>query len=273
MYDQGLQHLLGILEMAVKLRAAQLGITLHHSAEQGKSRFPTLSKLIDQVCQRHQAKNLKQKLHWARKIRNYHAHPERYSYAAVAMQPAVVPLLNLLNELFIDPLLATQSEQYLSSLNQQLLWVSNALLILECQGLRYLVHQAQPLRAFLTNGQWRTIWGFHPVLPKAQEAFSQHRYLRPLVLCLSAVEVSDGGLVAQEAGSDRLVRVLVNEDPRNQPVWAAHQQAWNEASRSDQWLFSSSQQSDMLTAQNKLEHQFGWGYIPTVVTQPSLSNV
>lgn len=272
MYDQGLQHLLGTMEMSVKMRAEQLAITLSSTAKQGKSGVPTLNNLIEQVCQHHQARDLKQKLHWARKIRNYHAHPERYSYAPVMMLQAVVPLLNLLNELFIEPSLATQTEQYLTTLNEQLHSLQNTLLILEHKGLRYLVHQAQPLRTFNTIGQWRTIWVFYPVLPKAQQALSQHHYLRPIVLCLSAIGITDGGLVAQEVGSNQIVRVLVNKDPRNQPVWAAHQQAWEQASRIDQWMFSSSQQSDVLSAQNKLEHQFGWGYTPTEVYHPSLTN-
>jgi len=262
MYDQGLQHLLGIMEMSVKFRAEQLGIGLG-SSQQENSQPPKLANLIDQVCRRTQAKDLKQKLHWARKIRNYHAHPERYSFAPVAIRQAVIPLLNLLNELFIDATLALQAEQYLNWLTQLGNVLRGKLLILKYQGLRYLMHQAEPLRAFHSTEQWRSIWAFHPVLPQAQQALSQHRYLLPIVLCFSNVEKLTGGLQARNMATGEIVRMLVNEDPRNQAVWSAHQQAWRQAKRINQWLYSSSQRSDVLGAQHKLEHEFGWGYAYT----------
>ncbi|GAB3840287.1 hypothetical protein GCM10028821_44790 [Hymenobacter jeollabukensis] len=260
MYDQGLQHLLGILEMAVKFRAEQLGIAVTSSSQHRHSQPPKLANLIDLVCRRAQAQELKQKLHWARKMRNYHAHPDRYRFAPVVMQQAVLPLLNLLNELFIDPMQATQAEQQMRQLRRHSQVLHGKLLILEYQGLRYLMHQAEPLRAFYSADHWRSLWAFYPVLPQAHESLSQHRYLPPIVLSLRAVEKESGGFQALDVTTGRLVRVLVNQDVRNQEVWEAHQQAWRLADRTDRWLFASSQQSNVRRAQHQLEHEFGWSY-------------
>ena len=67
-YDEALNKALRIFELAVKLKAIELGL--------GKG---NLYKMINEICTRTHFEHLKQVFHRAREIRNLHMHPERHS--------------------------------------------------------------------------------------------------------------------------------------------------------------------------------------------------
>jgi hypothetical protein len=98
MYDEALKKLTGIMEMAVKLRCQQKGIALTVGVD--KPRNKPLVQLIDELCVHPEATDLKERLHWARRIRNFQAHPEHHSFGGIAMSPAIKPLVSILNLLF-----------------------------------------------------------------------------------------------------------------------------------------------------------------------------
>ncbi|GAB3585684.1 hypothetical protein [Hymenobacter daeguensis] len=100
MYDEAIKKLTSMIEMAVKLRCQQVGIPITEGRDDSKNR--PLARLIDELCARLHAAELKQRLHAIRDIRNRQAHPEYHSFGGIAMSIAVEPLVYTLNLLFVS---------------------------------------------------------------------------------------------------------------------------------------------------------------------------
>lgn len=98
LYDEAIRKLTSMVEMGVKLRCQELGIATTSGAATPRPR--PLAELIDVLCRAPEAAALKVQLHRARALRNSQAHPEHHSFGGIAMSVAVVPLVQLLNDLF-----------------------------------------------------------------------------------------------------------------------------------------------------------------------------
>lgn len=98
LYDEAIRKLTGMVEMGVKLRCQHLGIATTVGVTTARPR--PLAELIEVLCRAPEAAALKAQLHRARSLRNSQAHPEHQSFGGIAMSVAVVPLVQLLNDLF-----------------------------------------------------------------------------------------------------------------------------------------------------------------------------
>lgn len=77
-WDEAFAKCLFILEMAVKIRAKQLGIEIERSTKAGNKRVMRLAELIDEMYDAPHYDMLKANLHRARKLRNTIAHPTEH---------------------------------------------------------------------------------------------------------------------------------------------------------------------------------------------------
>jgi hypothetical protein len=153
-YDEALAKLLLLLEMAIKLRCQQLGLSA------GPNR--TLQQLITALEAAEPAKELGWWLQLLRQLRNQVAHPERHSFGGAVFQPAMPRMVNTLNQLFEEESVVIQDAQYCAELavfaNQPLEWsIQNA------DNFRTLA-RAQPLRARQVGDEWRVVWALFPSL-------------------------------------------------------------------------------------------------------------
>ena len=121
LYDEAIKKLLFTLEMAIKLRCQQVGIALSVSTAAGRQRAIRLQELIDQLAVAEPQKGvlLRERLHFARELRNSFAHPDHYSYGGVMLRHHVLPLLNILNFLFLAEVAVAQAVAHVAQLHEQ----------------------------------------------------------------------------------------------------------------------------------------------------------
>ena len=154
-YDEALSKLLLLLEMAIKLRCQQLDLPA------GPNR--TLKQLITTLEAAEPAKDLGWWLQLLRQLRNQVAHPERHSFGGATFRPAILRMVNTLNQLFEEEAAVTQGLQHCATLvdfaNQPLEWSS-----LNPNEFRPFT-RAQPLRARRVGDEWRVVWSLFPSLP------------------------------------------------------------------------------------------------------------
>jgi len=98
LYDEGLNKALRIMEMAIRLRAKELGLEV--KAKNGSEK--KLHFLIGEICNGDHLVQLKKALERLKRLRNMHMHPQQHGYMGIAANlPRNVKLMvNLLNRLF-----------------------------------------------------------------------------------------------------------------------------------------------------------------------------
>lgn len=236
-YDEALSKLLLLLEMAIRLRCQQLGLPA------GPKR--TLQELIMALEAAEPAKELGWWLQILRQLRNQVAHPERHSFGGATFRPAMLRMVNTLNQLFDEEASVTQGLEHCATLvhfaNQPLEWSS-----LNADEFRAFT-RAQPLRARRVGDEWRVVWAFFPSLPN----------------CLATVTVVVGALDEEEF---RGVEVSSHQPIVLQPMRAvtlAFEQWRHRAQRdliteTERELFVGMQQSEMYRQQEELTYRFLW---------------
>lgn len=99
--DEVLKKLLGMAEMAVKIRCQQLAVPLS-TTQRGKERPVPLATLITQLGARLHHPDLEAQLHSIRTIRNTYAHPGHHFYAGIAAVGSIQPIAATIAQLFHD---------------------------------------------------------------------------------------------------------------------------------------------------------------------------
>ena len=191
LYDEALVKLLFIQEMAIKLRGKQLEIPATFTSN-GKRKRHTLQTLIDELSILEPAKQIATHLHRARDLRNHFAHPEIHSFGGGMFRHHMLPLLNLLNELFVENTLVARAGMYVEQLRQQRSQFGQGLLVLEWEGKSVLITDAQPLIAHWVHDEWRVIWRFSPMVPRVLGVITGHQIYQPIVLVLTDLNFQEG---------------------------------------------------------------------------------
>ncbi len=257
LYDEALAKLLFIQEMAIKLRCKQLGITATFF-NNGKKRKHTLQTFIDALDIIEPAKGIAALLHRARNLRNRFAHPECHGYAGGIFRPHMLPLLNLLNDLFLQDALVEQAAAYVEELRQQRSKLGKGLLVLEWEGGNALLTDAQPLTAQRVHGDLRVIWHFSPMIPHILEVITTHQLCRPILLVLTETGVGKDGILGKDFRTGKTVQV--------KPIPAAHSEALREpyeaeiqqASAADYQIFEMLQTVEVAETLQELRFACFW---------------
>jgi hypothetical protein len=99
--DEALVKLLRVLEMAVKMRCKELGITLEILDNKGKTRKKVLNALINELAAKEAAKPTKSTLIWLKDVRNYLMHPSEPSLFGSVALGHIRQCVIMLNALFL----------------------------------------------------------------------------------------------------------------------------------------------------------------------------
>lgn len=261
MYDEAVKKLLGIFEMAVKLKCQDLGFDLEFENKKGKKEAHKLGVLIDKICALEKEKEIKAQLHQVRELRNFHAHPERYSFmgGSIAKQ-SIIPLINILNMLFLDSKAVQEAKQELIKFKEQYGQFNEGLFVLERgeEGKRVLIMQASPVDVFKVNGEWVSFWSFLPVLGNAYELLSNNKYPPPITMGFSGVAVKDDGIVGKEQKTGYEVLIKPTSNPTNQEKLKHYQQEMSLLSERQQLFYSWSVQREVTKGFHKFMYLHYW---------------
>ncbi|WP_339880602.1 hypothetical protein [uncultured Algoriphagus sp.] len=102
--DEALSKGLRLLEMAIKLKAKELSISL--KTQDSRPRDKNFNQLINEVCKGEPLIQLKETIHFLRGLRNITTHKESDSYLGGTggmVKRQLMRLVNLINDLFLNP--------------------------------------------------------------------------------------------------------------------------------------------------------------------------
>ncbi|MDF3027192.1 MAG: hypothetical protein K0S23_1499 [Fluviicola sp.] len=198
LYDQVLVKLLSIFEMSVKLRSKELNNPLQFQTRNGRTRDKKLVQLIDELKNFGYPANLIRDLQWLRKLRNIESHPDGHHFAGAMKKRAVIPGLNMINRLFIDPIVLT----YQNESNEQLLKSKNTftddVFIHSFKGKNVLVHDLEFLANIELKGNTCEYWKANPILTDTYASFSEMKFSSPFIFFLTDVQIENGNLIATD---------------------------------------------------------------------------
>lgn len=253
MYDEALKKLLGILEMAVKLKCKQVGIDLEFVNKRGKTEEHKLATLIDNVCAQEKEKDLRDQLHLAREMRNYFAHPVRHSFSGGFIQLPFIPLINVLNLLFLDIRIVSAGKNRLKQLKKQYSTFQKGLFGLGWNGENILITQAEPLYVFQKKGLWYVFWYFFPLQPNFEESVTP-----PILLVLSYPDQQGTTFLGREIKTNQDVRVLPVQKALEQLLLPDLERRWREMPLEKQKSYNFFLRNEEAKQFGLLQYQYCW---------------
>jgi hypothetical protein len=260
MYDEAVKKLLGIFEMTVKLKWQALGFDLEYENKRGKKVAYKLAELINKICSFEKEKGLIEQLHNVRELRNYHAHPKRYSFVGGSIaQQSIIPLINILNMLFLDSKTVLEAKQELIKLKEHSSQFADGLFVLERgEGKGVLITQASPAEVFKINGEWISFWSCLPVLSNAYKMLSNNKYPPPITIGFSDVTVKDNDIVGREIRTESEVLIKPTSKPLNQEKLKQYQQEMNLLTQEQRLFYSWSVRREVTQGLNKFKYLYYW---------------
>lgn len=150
MYDEAFSKVLMLLEMAVKIRATSLEISLKITNNKNKESDKKLFYLINEVCIKLDSDILKAQLHRARKIRNPLVHKDSNSYmgAMGGIKENLYLFVNLINYLFLTKEQINSLDAFQDIIKQKLDNISSPLAIREIDSRKIVIKTFSLVRAF-----------------------------------------------------------------------------------------------------------------------------
>jgi hypothetical protein len=258
MYDEALKKLLGIWEMAIKLRCTQLGISLKRTTKKGKVVKLVVDDLIKSLCEKEPAKKLEDTLQSVREIRNIFAHPERSTLYGATIRHKLVGLVNLLNAMFVDEKEVEDARAAHKLLLDETKHFEDGLLLLTRGGERYLIASAQPVQVRAIGTRQVSYWHFKPVLTNTFATLSAGSYPDPLTTVLVDVKVGKTSIKAVDFISDCEVSIETNNHPDNEALYQTFLSDLEQLDEMDRHKYDYMQSLDVMLAMSEFEHQYCW---------------
>ncbi|WP_430934013.1 hypothetical protein [Saccharicrinis sp. 156] len=189
MYDEGFKKALLIIEMAVKLRAKELGMSLKTEPnKKGKVFDHKLVNIINKVFVGEHYLFLKNDIDRARKLRNHQVHSDSNTYMGGMgnIKSNLMLAVNVLNTIF-------QSNEHQIALYQKSIDIAdslrgfkNELLVLEYSKPSILIDQVLDFK--LMNNKLYLF--LNPLRNNIKEILAHHYSLYPETICLSEYEIN-----------------------------------------------------------------------------------
>lgn len=233
MYDEALKKLLGMTEMAVKLRCKQFGISLDFLDQNGKVRKRTLSYLMDQLLLKEENKPLASEFSKAREARNYFSHPDRHSFLGGMVYHSISQVINTINYIFLEDQVCKESNIYFDALSQPCHSFENGNFLLEYNGMQYLAYGTKCLEVYPISGEWISLWVFYPVLLNIREQVETHKYKLPFYIVLKDIKINENCITGIDIESNQAIEFKITNEPTNLETIASFRKQLQECERAN----------------------------------------
>lgn len=207
MYDEARKKLLGIFEMAVKLRSAELGNPLKTKLKNGKERKKNLVQLINEFQKYGYPEEFISKLHWLRTLRNLDAHPTHHSFAGATFYTLMYRIVNLINQLFLPLRVFNEESEKLNLLKENVTSFEDTLLFAQ-EGKGILVYDLSFEKCWKVDKEWKYVISCKPVIKKAKSFFEADKVLEPIVKTVKDLRLGQKGFSAVECDTNSLIKVI-----------------------------------------------------------------
>ncbi|WP_343635213.1 hypothetical protein [Fluviicola sp.] len=222
MYDQVLAKLLSIFEMAVKLRSKELDNPLQYQDRSDETKDKELWRLIKELKNFGYPGFVIRDLHWLRKLRNQESHPDGHHFAGAIKKVAIMPGINIINRLFLDPNKLTLQINNDTQMRRDKNIFSNNVFIHSYDGKKILVHGLEFLQNIELESTNCEYWKANPILTDTYESFSRGSFGSPFRFFLTNVRIENGNLLATDFHSNEFVTLYKATDERSLQAYQKH---------------------------------------------------
>jgi len=259
MYDEALTKLLGIAEMAIKLRCTELGIELvTNQTRQGKTVIieKKLVQLINELTAIEPAKDIKYNLDWLRRVRNTRMHPKQYGFAGSMVRSPIQWGVVILNKLFMPEATLVSFKVELQSMNAKVAAFKGAALIMEYESKGYLVERCEIREAVKVGNEWLYLLVAYPISINTADNLATHSYLQLFMFFVKRITACNGSLSAIEIASNNRVTVKHSIHPQDIANYDKSRMDWAAAKMENQRVYESSTEMDIGNKESEFLYRY-----------------
>lgn len=258
MYDQALVKFLSIFEMAVKLRSKELNNPLQFQDKKGRTFDKKLVRLIDELKEFGYPETLIKELHWLRKLRNNEAHTDRNSFGGALKKRPIVPGLNMINRLFIDPEKLKQQIAKNDLLLKEKNTFEDNVLIYSLNDKKILMHNLEFLE-FLELEQGNCeYWKASPIVTDTFDSFSDMRFPNPFPFFLKEVKYENGDLIGKDFYTNQTVSLAKTDKQANVDAYKEHVDAIERLDGTSKFAFEKIERNHLNTQLEEFVYKHAW---------------
>jgi hypothetical protein len=220
MFDEAMSKLLLILEMTIKIKAKQLGISLEKKGKNSRVYKRRLVEIIDDVFKNEELKFLKPDFDRARNLRNAKMHPEKHSFmGAIGRAHDNAQLfVNVINLLFINKSKLKNITIKNDELREQLNEFKNNLFVLEYNNTKILIVNIHYLKYLDGISNRLLMLYIDPIFTNVHEVFVDKKYPEPLIVSLTDFNFEDEVLFGVDLKGEP-VKIYKTDKPGNLNKW------------------------------------------------------
>ncbi|HRI61436.1 MAG TPA: hypothetical protein PK228_16965 [Saprospiraceae bacterium] len=256
--DEALVKLLRVLEMAVKMRCKELGITLETLDNKGKARKKVLNTLINELAAKEAAKPTKGTLIWLKDVRNYLMHPSETSLLGSVAVGHIRQCVIMLNALFLPERYFEDAKTELERVRSICQPFGEGLFVLEHMGHRYIVYRSEFVETYFVEGEWLVLCAFHAVPADLKVMATEGRYPPPLVYRVKGLQIGDGKISGTDTDSGLPFVLAPTDHTNNKTMLERFEQEKSELDAHQKTVFQVSTNSTIGSAVTKSRYEY-WG--------------
>lgn len=241
MFDEALRKLLGMVEMAIRIRcqAFQIPVFKDQLDKEGNKVPTPLYTLIKQLIEKEPEKGLTEWLKIIRKLRNHFAHPQNHEFMGASVIGKIKNLINLINLIFLDEAEYIAASTEKARLEMELAEFKEGLFVFESDRSGFLITEIRLLEVFKVMGEWVYICRIEPVILNFRNDFSQHRFPLPLILTLTHPGIKDGVLEAADLKTRSGIKLYPTTNPEHYELFSQYRQEWEGVEEKNQLIYKS----------------------------------
>lgn len=256
--DVALTQLMGLFEMAVKLRCEEIEIALDYQDRRDHLRKKNLNRLIDELVNETLTEEFHSLMHNVRKMRNYSAHPERNdTLGTLTLRPMLV-IINLINQLFLSQEHHLENKKELDDIRKQISFKKKELFKLQTERGLILVYSPKLVDTFKVAESWIRVIYFEAVLENTKEQLSNHRYGNSIIRFFKDVSINDNGITAFDMDSNEALVIERTLKPKNIEYFNEHINELAELDLIDLHTYKHSKSNDIDVATQKFIYENCW---------------
>lgn len=256
--DLAVNKLLGIYEMAIKLRCDELGIEKTYIDKKGKTQKKNLNSLIDELIKNGLIPDFKTVLHNLRRIRNITAHPENDSTMAFISRRFIKPSINIINQIFLPKTHHISCKHEFENSKNKFIIDPLELFILENRNLRILVNEPRFKDNVMVNNEWIQVFTFEPVLAETFKTISNLNLTQEIVLFLKDFKYENGNIYAFDLVLNKEVCIEKTTKPENIQVFEKHLDELHKLENSDRRTYLMVKEENVDFEVQNFTYQYCW---------------
>lgn len=222
MYDEALKKLLGIFEMAVRIRSKELGIESEYTDSNGWKQGKKLHKLTKALSELGYPDNIFAQIEHLREMRNMFSHPKRHSFGGGMFAQSIVPIVNILNQLFFPTSSFIDQQKIFDSTKNELEKIQHHLFVLPYRGQNILAFSPQLISSVKVDNEWYQFIDFNAVVKDPETHLAKNRSLDPAYIHLKNIQINSTGIEGLSPEQNVPLKVEVTLKPENLEKWLDH---------------------------------------------------